>query len=167
MLRATMASLEEKLAGSKLARVHRSAFVRPDRVREVKRVNTSAAFFLSIEFKETGYFVIRAQKSAFGNAKSTPRYLAFLRDQREIGDGVIVGQAGFQQQLETNKQNYLLDFVSRTEFVAQFPQRRPIRSATRRLRLTVRETPRGALPRFAASSNRGRSSTPITIPPLC
>src|SRR5437870_12920693 len=89
--------------------------------RQVKRVNVSTAFFLSIEFKETGYLVVRAHKAAFGNAKSNPRYLVFLRDQREIAEGVIVGQGNWQQQLETNKQNYLLDFVSRAEFVAQFP----------------------------------------------
>ena len=92
---------------------------------QVKRVNTSAAFFLSIEFKETGYFVIRAHKAAFGNAKSTPRYTAFLRDQREINEGVVVGQGNWQQQLETNKQNYLADFVTRPGFVALFPQGQP------------------------------------------
>jgi hypothetical protein len=90
--------------------------------RQRHRVNVSSAFFLSIEFKETGYFVIRAHKAAFGNAKSTPRYTVFLRDQREISEGVIVGQGNWQQQIETNKQNYLADFVSRPEFVAQFPQ---------------------------------------------
>src|SRR5947208_14652395 len=30
--------------------------------RQVKRVNVSGAFFLSIEFKETGYLLIRAHK---------------------------------------------------------------------------------------------------------
>ena len=37
LLRITMAALEERLAGSPLLRVHRSAFVRPDRVSEVRR----------------------------------------------------------------------------------------------------------------------------------
>src|SRR5438270_11049177 len=32
-----------------------------------KRVNVSAAFFLSIEFQNTGYFVYRMHKAAFGN----------------------------------------------------------------------------------------------------
>ena len=41
LLRITMAALEERLAGSPLLRVHRSAFVRPDRVVEVKRANRS------------------------------------------------------------------------------------------------------------------------------
>jgi two-component system, LytTR family, response regulator len=37
MLRATMSMLEEKLAGTALIRVHRSAFVRPSKVAEVRR----------------------------------------------------------------------------------------------------------------------------------
>ena len=85
------------------------------------RQDVSTAFFLSIEFQQTGYFVIRAHKAAFGSAKSTPRYAVFLRDQRQISNGVIVGQPGFQAQLDANKQAYLEDFVSRPEFVAQFP----------------------------------------------
>ncbi len=87
-----------------------------------KRVNVSAAFFLSIEFQQTGYLVIRAHKAAFGNDKSNPRYAVFLRDQREISDGVIIGQPGADARLEQNKQKYFDEFVSRPEFVTQFPQ---------------------------------------------
>ncbi|MEA1015023.1 LytTR family DNA-binding domain-containing protein [Sphingomonas sp. LY54] len=47
LLRTTMAALEEKLAGSALLRVHRSAFVRPDRVVEVKRANRSLCLVLA------------------------------------------------------------------------------------------------------------------------
>ena len=47
LLRITMAALEEKLAGSALLRVHRSAFVRPDKVVEVKRENRSLCLVLS------------------------------------------------------------------------------------------------------------------------
>jgi hypothetical protein len=86
-----------------------------------KRVDVSTAFFLSIEFQTTGYFVIRAHKAAFGNEKFTPRYRVFLRDLRQISEGVIVGQPGFQQRLEQNRQKYLEDFVTRTEFTSQFP----------------------------------------------
>ena len=41
-----MAALEERLAGSPLLRVHRSAFVRPDRVSEVRRENRSLCLVL-------------------------------------------------------------------------------------------------------------------------
>lgn len=47
MLRTTMAALEEKLAGTPLLRVHRSAFVRPGKVIEVKRVNRSITLVLA------------------------------------------------------------------------------------------------------------------------
>jgi DNA-binding LytR/AlgR family response regulator len=47
MLRATMGALEERLAGSPLLRVHRSAFVRPDKVTEVKRANRSLTLVLA------------------------------------------------------------------------------------------------------------------------
>ncbi len=86
-----------------------------------KRVNVSAAFFLSIEFQQTGYFVIRAHKAAFGAAKSNPRYAVLLKDQRAIGDGVVVHAPGWEAKLATNMQRYLEDFVSRAEFTSQFP----------------------------------------------
>lgn len=47
LLRITMAALEERLAGTALLRVHRSAFVRPDRVAEVKRANRSLSLVLA------------------------------------------------------------------------------------------------------------------------
>ena len=93
--------------------------------RQQKRVDVSTAFFISIEFQQTGFFVIRAHKAAFGNLKSNPQYATLLRDQRQIADGVIVGQANWQQELETNKQRYLEDFVSRPEFVSIFPHGQP------------------------------------------
>jgi hypothetical protein len=87
-----------------------------------RRTNVSAAFFLSIEFQQTGYFVIRAHKAAFGSAKSIPRYLPFLRDQRRVSEGVIVGNFGWQALLEANRQAFLEEFVSRPEFDAVLPQ---------------------------------------------
>lgn len=46
MLRITMSSLEARLAGTALMRVHRSAFVRPDKVAEVKRDGRSLSLVL-------------------------------------------------------------------------------------------------------------------------
>jgi DNA-binding LytR/AlgR family response regulator len=42
-----MSALEEKLAGTPLLRVHRSAFVRPDKVVQVKRENRSLCLVLA------------------------------------------------------------------------------------------------------------------------
>ncbi|MDT5272743.1 MAG: hypothetical protein QOH49_4929 [Acidobacteriota bacterium] len=92
--------------------------------REAKRSNVSAAFFLSIEFQQTGYLVYRAYKAAYGNAAGTPvpvRFQQFFPDTQEIGRGLVVGAANWEQQLEANKQAFLLRFVQRTEFIAAYP----------------------------------------------
>jgi hypothetical protein len=91
----------------------------------IKRINVSAAFFLSIEFQETGYLVYRFYKSGFGNltGASVPvRFTDFLRDTQEIGKGVRVGIGDWQTQLENNKQSFALAFVQRTEFITAFPE---------------------------------------------
>jgi hypothetical protein len=98
------------------------------------RVNTSGAFYLSIEFQSTGYLVERMYKAAYGhvNGPSTLggahtlevpviRLSEFLPDTKEIGAGVIVGQAGWEAALEANKQSFAADFVGRTKFTTAFP----------------------------------------------
>ncbi len=47
LLRTTMAALAEKLAGTALRRVHRSAFVRPKRVAEIRRGHRSVTLVLT------------------------------------------------------------------------------------------------------------------------
>jgi hypothetical protein len=92
--------------------------------REVKRIDTSAAFFLSIEFNETGYLVYRAYKTAYGNAPGQPVPLnlaEFTPDTLNIGQNLVVNAPGWEGQLELNKQNYFNAFVSRTRFAAAFP----------------------------------------------
>jgi hypothetical protein len=86
---------------------------------QVQRVNVSQAFFLSIEFKETGLFVVRAQKAALGPNFNNPLYPLFLTDQKSIANGVIVGQGNWQGQLAANKASYLQNVVSRSAFTSQ------------------------------------------------
>ncbi|HEV7683076.1 MAG TPA: Calx-beta domain-containing protein, partial [Pyrinomonadaceae bacterium] len=91
---------------------------------EVRRINVSAAFFLSIEFQETGYFVYRTYTAAYGNIAGTPVPLTlaeFLPDTQQIGKDVIVGQPGADQLLEAHKVAFMLDFVSRSRFTAAYP----------------------------------------------
>jgi hypothetical protein len=91
---------------------------------EVKRINVSAAFYLSIEFQESGYLVYRTYKSAFGNLPGAPVPVVlsdFLRDTQQIGQGVQVNVGDWQLQLEANKQAYMLAFVQRADFLAAFP----------------------------------------------
>jgi hypothetical protein len=91
---------------------------------EVRRINVSAAFFLSIEFQETGYLVYRTYKASYGNIAGTPvpvRLSEFLPDTQQVGNGVIVGQPGSEQQLESNKVAFMQDFVSRARFTTSYP----------------------------------------------
>ena len=101
---------------------------------EVKRINVSAAFFLSIEFQQTGYLVERMYKSAYGDATGIStlggshslavpivRFNEFLADTQRIGRGVVVLQPGWEQALENNKQAYAGEFVRTTRFINAFP----------------------------------------------
>ncbi len=91
---------------------------------EVRRINVSAAFFVSIEFQETGYLVYKFYKSAYGNIAGAPIPLQlheFLPDTQQIGLGVVVGEAGWPERLENNKIAYALKFVSRPRFTTAFP----------------------------------------------
>jgi hypothetical protein len=102
--------------------------------RELRKINVSAAFFLSIEFQQTGYLVERLYKTAYGDAIGTSnfgpthqlpvpviRFYEFLEDTQEIGRGVVVGAPGADQLLENNKQALISDFVLRSRFVAAYP----------------------------------------------
>jgi hypothetical protein len=93
--------------------------------RAAKRVDTSAAFFLSIEFQNTGYLVYRIYKAAFGSLPGKPVpviFQQFFPDTQQIGRGVIVGQGNWQAQLEANKVAFTQGFVQRPEFVARYPR---------------------------------------------
>jgi hypothetical protein len=92
--------------------------------RRVRRVNVSAAFFLSIEFQETGYLVYRMHKAVFGDLPGLPvpvRFNTFQADTSRIGRGVVVGIGDWRTQLEANKQQFAREFVQRPEFQARFP----------------------------------------------
>ena len=94
--------------------------------REVKRINVSAAFFLSIEFQDTGFYAYRAYKAAFPDSSSRPRgfpvYRELWRDAQRIGRNVVVGENNWEGQLATNKRAYTLEFVQRPEFLIRYPQ---------------------------------------------
>src|SRR5205814_9500030 len=80
----------------------------------------SAAFFLSIEFQQTGYLVYRLNQAAF-NAGEALRLRPFLQDTQEIGRGVVVGQGNWEQQLEANKQSLVAGFIARPDCAAAAP----------------------------------------------
>jgi len=98
---------------------------------EVRRIDVSASFFLSIEFQNNGYLVERFYKVAYGNANGNStfggahplpapvvRFNEFLQDTQRLGQGVIVLQPGWEQALENNKQAYALEFVQTSRFMS-------------------------------------------------
>jgi hypothetical protein len=89
--------------------------------REAKRIDTSAAFFLSIEFQETGFYVLRLQAAGFNTQSDDPTsrvtYSNFIRDARQVGEGVVIGQPGAAAQLDQNKTAYALQVVTSTPFI--------------------------------------------------
>ncbi|HEV7683409.1 MAG TPA: DUF4214 domain-containing protein, partial [Pyrinomonadaceae bacterium] len=87
------------------------------RCREGARVNTSGAFFLSIEFQETGYLLYRFNKVSFG---TMPRRNDFIVEMQAIGQGFVVGQVGWQQKLEDNKRQAAERWANRADFRARF-----------------------------------------------
>jgi hypothetical protein len=102
--------------------------------REIRRINVSAAFFLSIEFQQTGYLVERLYKVAYGDGTGTStlggahtlsvpivRLNEFFPDTQAIGRGVVIGQPGADQLLENNKQALIAEFVLRSRFLTAFP----------------------------------------------
>ncbi len=92
---------------------------------DLKRTNVSAAFFLSIEFQQTGYLVYRIYKTAYGNLPGAPvpsRLSEFIPDTDRIGQGVIVGQTGWEQLLENNKRTFAAEYVTRARFTTAYPQ---------------------------------------------
>ena len=101
---------------------------------EVMRINVSASFFLSNEFKETGYLAERTHKTAFGDATGVStlngnhnvvapiiRFSEFLTDIKAIGKDVVVLQQGWEAKLEANKVAYFDAFVQRSSFTGAYP----------------------------------------------
>lgn len=92
---------------------------------EVKRINVSAAFFLSIEFQQSGLAAFLTHRAAFGpSALGSPvgvLYGNFMHDLEELNNGVVFGQPGSDAKAEANKVAYYNEFVTRPEFVAKYP----------------------------------------------
>jgi hypothetical protein len=86
---------------------------------DARRVNVSAAFFLSLEFRDTGYYVYRLHKAAFG---PMPRFDVFLADTRRAAEGLVVGREGWQELVEANQRRFAEEFVARAEFRERYPE---------------------------------------------
>lgn len=85
--------------------------------REVKQINVSAAFYLSIEFQETGYFVYRFNLLNPYDVKPFPDV---MRQIQEIRSGIVVGQPGWQEQLRLNKLAFVQRYYDDDRLVLSF-----------------------------------------------
>ena len=83
--------------------------------RERRTINVSAAYFLSIEFQQTGGLVDGLYRASYGRA---PRYAEFMPDTAVVARDVVVGSAGWAQLLEANKQAFVNAWVDRADFRA-------------------------------------------------
>jgi hypothetical protein len=84
---------------------------------EVRRINVSAAYFLSIEFKETGFLIYKLYRASFGR---TVLMREFFGDMQEVGKGIIVGEPGWQDRLAANKSAFFKAWVQRADFRGRY-----------------------------------------------
>ena len=84
---------------------------------EVKRINVSAAYFLSIEFQRTGGLVDGLYRASFARA---PKYAEFMPDTAAMAGNIVVGRGDWEGQLTLNKQAFVDAFVNRAEFKAAY-----------------------------------------------
>ena len=94
---------------------------------ERQRETTSAAFFLSPEFQNTGYFVLRVYRGSLGRMPffggSVPADNAkdeFTRDATRVSAGIVVNNTLSPLVINANKQTFVNEFVTRPEFRAIF-----------------------------------------------
>ncbi|MFN2454455.1 MAG: DUF4214 domain-containing protein [Pyrinomonadaceae bacterium] len=97
------------------------------------RVSVSAAFFLSQEFQESGYFIYRFYK---GTLERMPSYAEFTPDRRQVVGGT---------NLETSRANFANAFVQRAEFLQKFPASLAPEAFVNQLTDTIKATTKGAV----------------------
>jgi hypothetical protein len=84
-----------------------------------RRHNVAAAFFLSVEFQQTGYFVYRAYEAGLDRR---PQYEEFLRDLNAVGLGIEVGVGDWESRLAAQRRGFAEWMVQADAFKALFPE---------------------------------------------
>src|SRR6185295_3267019 len=84
---------------------------------ERRRINVSAAYFLSIEFTGKGGLVDGLYRASFSRP---PQFAEFVPDAAAIGPGIIVGQPGWARDLDLSKQAFIDAWVQRPAFRAAY-----------------------------------------------
>jgi hypothetical protein len=134
---------------------------------DIKRQNVSAAYFLSTEFQETGFYVLKVQRAAFGlrssDASKRISYQQFVADARVVRNGVIIGQPNAQQLLDQNKTAYAQLVVSSSAFTSKYPTSMTAAQFVDALFASAGVTPQGterqdAITAFGAGDTAGRAA---------
>ena len=84
---------------------------------ERMRINVSAAYFLSIEFQQTGGLVDGLYRASYDRP---PLYAEFIPDTEIVARDVIVGRGDWARQLESNKQAFVDAWVQRPAYRAVY-----------------------------------------------
>jgi hypothetical protein len=84
---------------------------------ERRTINVSAAYFLSIEFQETGGLVDGFYRTSYGRA---PLYAEFMPDTRTVANNIVVGAGNWRADLDASKQAFANAWVQRPEFQAAY-----------------------------------------------
>lgn len=101
---------------------------------ERKRANTSAAFFFSPEFQNTGSFILRVYWGTLGKSLNAqcpgvpmgllghcrPLYSEYIADMATITQGIVVNDALDPARINANKQAFVAAFVQRPDFRAVY-----------------------------------------------
>jgi CSLREA domain-containing protein len=139
---------------------------------EVKRIHTSAAFFLSIEFEGTGYQVIRIYKTTFKDSpqrpRGLPRYREFMRDAQTVGRDVAVGVGDWEQRLAANLLDFAREWVQRPEVLTELPADMTAAQFVDKLFANAETTPAAserdnAIAAFGAGGVEGRAAALLAV----
>ena len=84
---------------------------------ERRRINVSAAYFLSIEFQQLGGLVDGLYRVSYGRR---PQYAEFMPDARSVAPGLVVGEGDWTRQLLESKRAFVANWVGRAAFRAAY-----------------------------------------------
>jgi hypothetical protein len=128
---------------------------------DIQRLNTAAAFFLSIEFQQSGNFVRSFYVAALDRplTNNMAAFIEFERDTQAVQRGVIVGQGNWQQTLDNNRDAFMRDFVTRAEFVGLYPTTDTPTQYVDKLYLHAALSPTNPAERAAAIAEFGGAGT--------
>src|SRR4029077_16854477 len=84
---------------------------------ERRTINVSAAYFLSIEFQQTGGLVAGLYRASYGRR---PNFAEFTPDRATVAQGVRVGATGWNELVLANKEAFVAALVERPAFQAAY-----------------------------------------------